>query len=660
MTRPGHVHSNRVRTLVRAVAIALIVPSVWLGCVAAKLGGPSVSRAAWRPALQVRAQAAAGAGLVGAWGGNDLGELGSGALGPDTCGSGAGATRCSTVPVQAKNVGGVGILSGVVAIAAGSEHSLALRSDGSVVAWGSNLDGELGDGTTAGPGSCGLSGTRLPCSTAPVEVEGVGGVGALSGIVAIAAGGIHSLALRSDGTVVAWGSNHAGQLGDGTLTDRSAPVQVHGVGGVGILSGVVAIAAGGLHSLAVRSDGSVVAWGNNIAGQLGDGTSTGPATCPPTGGQPCSTTPVQVEGVGGAGALSGVVAVAAGARHSLALRSDGSVVAWGSNPIGELGVGTRTGPERCPLVGMDPGDPCSTTPVQVHGVGGVGTLAGVAAVAAGQSDSLALRSDGSVVAWGSNEFGLLGQGTTTGPETCSVRGSPQCSTTPVQVKGTDGAGTLSGVVAIAGGSEHSLALRSDGGVVAWGWNSSGQLGTGTTTDSSTPAQVKSPCGTGTLKGVLAIAGGGRHGLAVDSAPLPLCPSSPALSRLVLSRRLFPAAPSGPSALAAANQRYGTLISYTDSQRAVTVFSVQRATAGRLIGGRCVRRTKVARPHARRCTLYLTLGRFEHDDKAGRNRLLFTGRTNHHKLPRGHYRLKATARSNGKVSRPRYASFQITR
>ena len=124
----------------------------------------------------------------------------------------------------------------MVAIAGGDSHSLALKSDGTVWAWGYNGCGQLGDGSTT---------NRLT----PVQVSG------LTGVVAIAGGGSHSLALKSDGTVWAWGCNDYGQLGDGTTTNRLTPVQVSG------LTGVVAIAGGGAHSLALKSDGTVWAWG---------------------------------------------------------------------------------------------------------------------------------------------------------------------------------------------------------------------------------------------------------------------------------------------------------------------------------------------------------------------------------------------------------------
>ena len=158
---------------------------------------------------------------------------------------GNGTTDTSLTPVQ---VFGLGKGSGVIAISAGSNFSLALKSDGTVVAWGDNLFGKLGDGTTT---------IRL----APIQVACLGSG---SGVVAIAAGFNHALALKSDGTVLGWGRNELGACGDGTSTNRSTPVQVSGLGGG---SGVTAIAAGPNSSLALKSDGTVVGFGNNISGR---------------------------------------------------------------------------------------------------------------------------------------------------------------------------------------------------------------------------------------------------------------------------------------------------------------------------------------------------------------------------------------------------------
>ncbi len=281
-------------------------------------------------------------------------------------------------------------------------------------------------------------GTTTNRST-PVQVSG------LTGVTAVAAGDGHSLALASDGTVWAWGYNGYGQLGDGTNTNRSTPVQVSG------FTGVTAITAGQYHSLALTSDGTVWAWGYNYYDQLGDGTNTN------------RSTPVQVS------SLTGITAVAAGGEHSLALASGGTVWAWGDNSFGELGDGTTTN---------------RSTPVQVSG------LMGITAVAAGGLHSLALTSAGTIWAWGYNSYGQLGDGTTTN------------RSTPVQMS------SLTGVTTVSAGEYHSLALTSGETVWAWGYNYYGQLGDGTTASRTTPVQVSG------LMGITAIAAGGYHSLAL--------------------------------------------------------------------------------------------------------------------------------------------------
>jgi len=229
----------------------------------------------------------------------------------------------------------------VIAIAAGGQ-SLAVKSDGTVLAWGPNGTGQLGDGTTIS-------------KTTPVQVSGLGPG---SGVIAIGAGIAHSLALKVEGTVLAWGSNSLGQLGDGTPTARLTPVQVSGLGDG---SGVIAIAPRSGSSLALKSDGSVLAWGDNASGQLGDGTTI------------AKSTPVPVMGLGPG---SGVNAVAMGGSHSLAVKSDGTLWAWGSNSVGQLGDGTFVN---------------AITPVQVHNPAGTGFLTGAVAVVAGSDYSLVLE-----------------------------------------------------------------------------------------------------------------------------------------------------------------------------------------------------------------------------------------------------------------------------
>ena len=186
------------------------------------------------------------------------------------------------------------------AMASGANHTLALKANGTGQAsLGQERERPARNGTTVQ-------------SLIPVSVT-------LAGTFRAVAGGTsHSLGLKSDGTVWAWGWNSQGQLGDGTTTQRTTPIQTS------LLTNVIAIAAGDLHSLAVKSDGTVWAWGVNGSGQLGDGTTT------------TRKTPVQVSG------LTGALAVAAGNSHSLCLKADGTVAAWGNNSKGQLGDGTTT------------------------------------------------------------------------------------------------------------------------------------------------------------------------------------------------------------------------------------------------------------------------------------------------------------------------------
>lgn len=222
-------------------------------------------------------------------------------------------------------------------------HSLGLKPDGSIVAWGGTPWGDDGQCNIPAPNS---------------------------GFMAVSAGGYHSLGLKSDGSIVAWGHNYYGQC--------SVPAPN---------SGFIAISAGGFHSLGLKSDGSIVAWGYNLDGQL-----TVPAP------------------------NSGFVAISAGGYHSLGLRPDGSIAAWGQYPQYDYGECDVPSPNS-----------------------------GFTAIAAGVCHSLAIRSDGSVAAWGRNGDGQ-----------CNV---PQPN---------------SGFIAVAGGCQHSLGLKSDGSVVAWGLNDNGQ------------------------------------------------------------------------------------------------------------------------------------------------------------------------------------------
>ena len=308
-------------------------------------------------------------GTVWAWGQNGAGTLGD------------GTTENKTLPTQVHGSDNIGYLTDVVDIDAGGSMSFAIKNDGTIWTWGYNLTSDSN-------------------GTIPVQVSGPNGEGFLTDVSDIAAGNVHIAALKSDGTVWTWGYNYNGSLGNGSLTyvHQPYPTQVVGLGGDGYLTGVVAIAAGSGWTIALKSDGTVWTWGGNSYGSLGDGT---------TLNRPY---PVQVLGLGGSGFLTNIVAIDGGQIHSLALNSDGTIWGWGSNNYGQLGAS----------ISGCTGNPILLTPVQVSGVSDV--LNNRAAIAAGERHSLAVKSDGTVWAWGSNEFGQLGNNGVSG-----------CSSQPVQV-----------------------------------------------------------------------------------------------------------------------------------------------------------------------------------------------------------------------------------
>lgn len=325
---------------------------------------------------------------------------------------GLGDATNRTSPTQVTGV------SGITTVAAGGAHSLAAGADGAVWSWGANGSGQLGDGSQT-------------ARNVPTRVQN------LLSPVSLAGGGSHSLALAANGTVWAWGSNASGQLGDGTQTNRSLPAKVPG------LTGVVAIAAGANHSLAVKSDGTVWAWGANASSQLGNGNTT------------MQKSPVQVS------ALTGAVSVAAGAAHSLALKADGTAWGWGANASGQIGNGsTKT----------------ASTPAQVS------SFTTGKWIAAGENHSVAIKADGTVWAWGANASGQIGNGST------------RNATRPAQVTG------LTSATAVAAGAAHTVAARTDNTLRAWGSDASGQLGNGANPGSTTPVTVTgvSNVGGGTL------------------------------------------------------------------------------------------------------------------------------------------------------------------
>jgi alpha-tubulin suppressor-like RCC1 family protein len=268
-----------------------------------------------------------------------------------------------------------GVLSGklVVAVAAGAFHSVALCSDGTIATWGANTYGQLGNGTSY------ASGVPVAVTTG----------GALSGkkVAAIAAGQHHCLALCSDGTLVAWGRNSSGQLGNGGTLDSNVPVAVTIAGTPLAGRAVIAIAAGYSHNLAACADGTLTAWGLNGNAQLGNG------------GYADSSVPTGVTTVGTPLAGRAISALAAGGYFSMALCADGTLAAWGNNGSGQLGDGSTVTQRAVAVAVRAAGTPLSGR--------------NVSAISAGGFHAMALCSDGTLLAWGYNGGGQIGNGNST-------------------------------------------------------------------------------------------------------------------------------------------------------------------------------------------------------------------------------------------------------
>ncbi|GAM08126.1 ultraviolet-B receptor UVR8 [Geobacter sp. OR-1] len=372
------------------------------------------------------------------WGGNESGQLGN------------GNTNNSSSPVKVP-LGFAGYSGNGVSV--GSNHTLAFQKYSTVRAWGFNRYGQLGNGLTAD--------NQTPNSSVPVTVRKYGTTASLSGITAVAAGGYFSLALDRNGTVWSWGKNDHGQLGRlsnqntfGNYSSQMADkVVVAAVSSP--LSGVTAIAAGGSHALALKSDGTVWGWGYNQWGQVGDGLPRD---------KPNRFYPALVQFLDNPDRAVNVVKIAAGGSHSLALDSDGYIWAWGYNYFGQLGNGVH-------------GENIfSEIPVKITIPG----LTSAALIAAGASHSLAYDPVSDVLyAWGYNVFGQLGDGTT------------ENRYTPVAIANFR-LKAVTGILppTISAAWDHSHARMADGTLWSWGENSSGQLGVGNQTNQFRPVQVK--------------------------------------------------------------------------------------------------------------------------------------------------------------------------
>jgi alpha-tubulin suppressor-like RCC1 family protein len=328
----------------------------------------------------------------------------------------------------------------VKSIASGDEHSCALISDGTVMCWGKNEFGQLGDGTTENRDS-------------PVIVQG------LARVKELTAGWGHTCALTVAGAVRCWGYNQNGELGNGRTDNSSRPADVSRFS-----SGATAIAAGDDHTCATTEDGAVLCWGWNASGQLGNGTADS------------ISVPSAVQGLSGK-----AVAVAAGWGHTCALTAEGGVQCWGANESGQLGNNSAAA--------------SAAKPVRVTGMG-----KGAESLTAKGGHSCVRMETGAVMCWGDNTYGQLGDGTAVDRRV------------PVAVTGL-----MKNVSAVAAGGNHTCAIVDKGGVMCWGWNFYGQLGDRSTTSQAKPVAAAELPGTAVALGL-----GLRHSCAVVDPGLIIC------------------------------------------------------------------------------------------------------------------------------------------
>ena len=345
----------------------------------------------------------------------------------------------------------VKIMDNVASVSLGSSHSAAITKDGSLYMWGYNYYGQLGDGTTTD-------------RYTPVKI--------MDNVASVSLGGDHSAAITKDSNLYMWGGNGSGQLGDGTTAKKTRPHRV--------ASNVQSVKLGNSHTTVISKDGGLYTWGYNYYGQLGNGTTTD------------SSNPIKI--------MNDVVNCAGGDRHTIALRKDGTVYTWGYNDCGQLGDGTttkRTSPVAIQI--YDHTNVLTSTGIK-YGIipdnenYSFESTGEVIQMAAGGTHTAAVTKDGDLYMWGRNYYGQLGVY------------SNADSKIPIKVNNSSSTLPEKSVKYIALGYYHSAAITKDGSLYMWGYNRSGQLGDGTTTDRYTPVKI--------MDNVASVSLGGSHSAAV--------------------------------------------------------------------------------------------------------------------------------------------------
>ena len=328
------------------------------------------------------------------WGSNGFGQIGD-----------------RTVANKSSPVSVVGGFTDWTQLTSGRNFSLGIRANGTAWAWGNNNYGRLGDNTTIDKSS-------------PVSV-----VGGFTDWTQVSAGDDHTLGIRANGTAWAWGLGTNGKLGDGTTVSKLSPISV-----IGGFADWIQVSAGGYHSLGLRADNTLWAWGSNNFGQLGNNTTVN------------TSSPISVIG------YTDWTQISAATNHSLGLRSDGTLWAWGTNFAGVLGDGTTT---------------ARSSPVSV-----IGGFTDWTQISASGNFNFAIRANGTLWGWGFNTIGYLGDNTNISKRS------------PVSV-----VGGFNDWVQVSAGGSHGLGLRANGTAWTWGSGANGRLGDNTTVAKSSPVSI---------------------------------------------------------------------------------------------------------------------------------------------------------------------------
>ena len=397
------------------------------------------------------------------WGNNSFGQLGD------------GTTTDRLIPTEITSNFNLNTGEIITSVLLGKYHSSAITSEGRVFAWGRNLSGRLGDGTTTD-------------RSTPTEITSNFNLNIGETITSMSLGQYHSSAITSEGRVFTWGQNYYGQLGDGTTTNRLIPTEITSNFNLNAGETITGMSLGYFHSSAITSDGRVFIWGQNYygeLGQLGDGTTTN------------RSTPTEITSNFNLNAGETIISISLGAKHSSAITSERRVFTWGNNSFGQLGDETSYMYR-------------SVLPTEITSNFYLNIEETITSVLLGHYHSSAITSEGRIFTWGYNDNSQLGDGTKTDKNTPMEIGVNYISSLQIYLPISET------IASMSVGEYHSSAITSEGRIFTWGLNDKGQLGNGTISDKSAPIEITSNFNLNTGETITSMSLGLNHSSAISS------------------------------------------------------------------------------------------------------------------------------------------------